>query len=428
MATASNGHESTRHTVKEAYAPAGLRPGNLTGRSSSVRPPWTSADTPAEAAFRDRGAGAGWPSTCRRVRRARARRAGRPTRPAGTSGIEWEKLLGARPLGRAVVARGVRRARRRRLAEQIIFNEEYAKANAPARISFFGEGLFAPTLIQFGTDEQKRRFLPKIQAVEELWCQGFSEPNAGSDLANIQTRAALDGDEWVDQRPEGVDDARAPRRLVLRRVPHRSRVDSRTTASRTCWCPMHQPGVEVRPLAPDDGQRRVQRGVLRRRAHRQGERARPGRRRLEGRDGDARLRARHRVHVAAARVRARVRDLLDVAHKNGAASEPALRDELAAALRRLAGHEVQRHAHAHEPRADAACSVPRRASASCSGRRWHRSFGETAMRRARRRRAHRRAGRARRRVRARRAPPHLHGEPRGDDLRGRERDPTQHHR
>ena len=150
--------------------------------------------------------------------------------------IEWERLLGAdRWVGLSwpeeYGGRGARRSRSRS-----IFNEEYAKANAPARISFFGEGLFAPTLIQFGTDEQKRRFLPKIQSVDELWCQGFSEPNAGSDLANIQTRAVLDGDEWVDQRPEGVDDARAPRRLVLRRVPHRSRVDERTTASRTSWC------------------------------------------------------------------------------------------------------------------------------------------------------------------------------------------------
>src|ERR1043166_9552409 len=86
---------------------------------------------------------------------------------------------------------------RLQVGQQVIFNEEYARANAPARVSFFGEGLFAPTLIQFDTEEQKRRFLPPIQRVEELWCQGFSEPNAGSDLANVQTKAVLDGDEWV---------------------------------------------------------------------------------------------------------------------------------------------------------------------------------------------------------------------------------------
>ena len=64
-------------------------------------------------------------------------------------------------------------------------------------MSFFGEGLFAPTLLAYGTEEQKRRFLPKIQSAEELWCQGYSEPNAGSDLSNVQTRAVLDGDQWV---------------------------------------------------------------------------------------------------------------------------------------------------------------------------------------------------------------------------------------
>ena len=69
--------------------------------------------------------------------------------------LEWEKLLGKdRWLGLA-------------------WPEEYAKADAPSRISFFGEGLFAPTLLAYGTEDQKRRFLPKIQTVEELWCQGY---------------------------------------------------------------------------------------------------------------------------------------------------------------------------------------------------------------------------------------------------------------
>src|SRR5918996_1074053 len=61
----------------------------------------------------------------------------------------------------------------------------------PTRASFFGEGLFAPTLLAYGTEAQKRRFLPKIQAADEFWCQGYSEPNAGSDLSNAQTRAVL---------------------------------------------------------------------------------------------------------------------------------------------------------------------------------------------------------------------------------------------
>jgi alkylation response protein AidB-like acyl-CoA dehydrogenase len=83
------------------------------------------------------------------------------------------------------------------LNQQVIFFEEYARAGAPGRVGHIGEGLIGPTLIHFGSDEQQRRFLPKIRLGEELWCQGYSEPNAGSDLANVQTRADLDGDRWI---------------------------------------------------------------------------------------------------------------------------------------------------------------------------------------------------------------------------------------
>ena len=89
------------------------------------------------------------------------------------------------------------------LAQQVIFHEEYARADAPARVSIVGEELLGPTLIAFGTAEQKKRFLPPIKAVTELWCQGYSEPGAGSDLAAVATRAELvkgDGEvggQWV---------------------------------------------------------------------------------------------------------------------------------------------------------------------------------------------------------------------------------------
>jgi alkylation response protein AidB-like acyl-CoA dehydrogenase len=83
------------------------------------------------------------------------------------------------------------------LTQQVIFHEEYARANAPSRVNHLGEELLGPTLIAFGTPEQQQRFLPRIRAVEELWCQGYSEPGAGSDLANVQTKARLIGQEWV---------------------------------------------------------------------------------------------------------------------------------------------------------------------------------------------------------------------------------------
>jgi acyl-CoA dehydrogenase len=83
------------------------------------------------------------------------------------------------------------------ISEQIIYFEEYARAGGPGRVGIVGEGLLGPTLIHFGNVEQQERFLPGIVAGTELWCQGYSEPNAGSDLAGLSTKAVQDGDEWV---------------------------------------------------------------------------------------------------------------------------------------------------------------------------------------------------------------------------------------
>ncbi|HVX68453.1 MAG TPA: acyl-CoA dehydrogenase family protein, partial [Mycobacteriales bacterium] len=107
----------------------------------------------------------------------------------------WERVLGEadwscigwpQPYGRGAT-----------LMQQVIFAEEYAAAGAPHRINHFGENLLGPTLIECGSEAQKQRFLPKIKLGEELWCQGYSEPGAGSDLAGVKTKAVRDGDEWV---------------------------------------------------------------------------------------------------------------------------------------------------------------------------------------------------------------------------------------
>lgn len=82
------------------------------------------------------------------------------------------------------------------ISQQVIFHEEYARAGGPGRMGHIGEGLAGPTIAAFGTDEQKRRLLPGIVSGTEFWCQGYSEPSAGSDLANVKTRAMLENGQW----------------------------------------------------------------------------------------------------------------------------------------------------------------------------------------------------------------------------------------
>lgn len=83
------------------------------------------------------------------------------------------------------------------IAEQIVFAEEYARAKAPPRLGHIGVELLGPTLMAFGAEDQQRRFLPPIARGEAIWCQGYSEPGAGSDLASVRTRARLEGGRWI---------------------------------------------------------------------------------------------------------------------------------------------------------------------------------------------------------------------------------------
>ncbi len=133
------------------------------------------------------------------------------------------------------------------LAQQVIWHEEYARAEAPARVNHLGEELLGPTLIALGTPEQQQRFLPRIRAVDELWCQGYSEPGAGSDLAAVSTRARRDGDDWVvDGQKVWTSMAQESDWIfVLARTEPGSQ---RHRGLSFLLVPMDQPGVEVRPI------------------------------------------------------------------------------------------------------------------------------------------------------------------------------------
>jgi alkylation response protein AidB-like acyl-CoA dehydrogenase len=169
---------------------------------------------------------------------------------AGQDRRVWERTLGKNGwigLGWPESGYGNRSAT---LTQQVAWAEEYARSDAPPRSGHIGENLLAPTLIAHGSDEQKARFLPAIAAGDELWCQGYSEPGAGSDLAGVRTSAVRDGGDgsyrvtgqkiWTSLAHE------ADWCFVLARTEVGSR---RHRGLSFLLVPMDQPGcVEVRPI------------------------------------------------------------------------------------------------------------------------------------------------------------------------------------
>jgi alkylation response protein AidB-like acyl-CoA dehydrogenase len=135
---------------------------------------------------------------------------------------------------------------------QVIFYEEYARAGGPGRLSHIGEYLLAPTLIAHGTPEQQARFLPPIAAAAQYWCQGYSEPDAGSDLAAVRTSAVLDGDRWIinGQKVWTSLAHLADWCFVLARTDPGA---SRHKGLSYLLVPMDQPGIEVRPIVSMTG-------------------------------------------------------------------------------------------------------------------------------------------------------------------------------
>ncbi len=138
------------------------------------------------------------------------------------------------------------------ILQNVVLNEEFARARAPMRADFFGDTLVGPTILQWGTEEQKKHFLPQILKGQIAWCQGFSEPEAGSDLAGLKTRAELDGDEWVitGQKVWTTQAQYADYCFVLARTDPDV---SKHKGISYLLVPMRQDGIEVRPIVQPDG-------------------------------------------------------------------------------------------------------------------------------------------------------------------------------
>ena len=156
---------------------------------------------------------------------------------AGYAAIHWPTEYGGRGAGPV---------------EQAIFEDEYLRAGGPERVTVVGHNLFGPTLIRWGTDEQKDRWLPGVLEASVIWSQGYSEPDAGSDLASVRTRAVRDGDDLVVDGQKIWTSYGAYADWIFALV--RTDPDAPKHAGITFLAlPLDTPGVEVRPIRQLDG-------------------------------------------------------------------------------------------------------------------------------------------------------------------------------
>jgi alkylation response protein AidB-like acyl-CoA dehydrogenase len=262
------------------------------------------------------------------------------------------------------------------LMQQVIYFEEYARAGGPGRLGHIGEGLLGPTLIAFGSDEQKRRFLPPIVAGEAIWCQGYSEPNAGSDLANVQTRAHLDGHEWV-LHGQKVWTSWAQWSdwcfVVCRTDP----ASQRHQGLSYLLVPMKQPGVEIRPIVQITGDSEFSEVFF--------DGARTGANDIVGAPGDGWKVAMGTLAFERGastlgqqlQFQNELQQILDAARRNGAASDPTIRQRLAHAWM---GLQIQRYNALRTLSRPERAELPREAMITkLFWANWHRDLGKLAM-------------------------------------------------
>jgi len=232
---------------------------------------------------------------------------------AGWAGVSWPKEYG----GRGAT-----------LVEQAIYNEELARAQAPSTANVLGLSMGGPTLIAHGTEEQKRRYLEPILSADEIWCQGFSEPEAGSDLAALKTRAVRDGDDWVVTGQKVWTTLAHHAKwcmLVARTDPDAPRHQGLTYF----LMDMEQEAVQVRPLRQITGEAEFNELFI--------EEARIPHENILGGEGNGWAVAittlmHERATLAFGlqiRVRITLAELLDDARRSGAAVDPVIRDRLA---------------------------------------------------------------------------------------------------
>ena len=251
---------------------------------------------------------------------------------AGYAGFSWPKEYG----GRGAT-----------LVEQALFGEEMARAKAPSPANVLGMVMGGPVVIAHGTDEQKERWLQPILTGEEIWCQGFSEPESGSDLASLKTKAVKSNGEWVvtGQKVWTTFAHKAKWcMLVARTDPDVPKHKGLTYF----LMDMEQDAVQVRPLRQITGRARVQRALHRGGAHPGRERRRRRGQRLDRRDHDADERARRaRARPRRPACGSRSNDLKELARERGVDEDPVIRQRLAQLDDRGRGAAPQRLARPH---------------------------------------------------------------------------------